>query len=386
MTARAVPLRLLSGAASLLATPLHVDDFVEMVNPLWSGRQTWGRVRAVQAETADAATLTIRPGRGWRGHRAGQYVGIAVPVTGVWRHRVYSVSSAPDRPDGCFQITVQAFAGGQVSPRLVSGASLGTVLRLDPPAGEFTLPEKVPRRILFLTAGSGVTPVMSMLRDLAQRRELPDVVLLHLARTRNDVIFGTELRRLAQRFPGLRLHEFYTRTAVDTEDDRDGPRVSLTDLLAACPDWPERSTWACGPPGLLDKAQDLWREAGVAGHLRVERFRLATNTSRSSSGNGHSEDGRDIGRDGDVGDGASVHFTRSGQRAVADGLTPLLAIGERAGVSMPSGCRLGICRSCVARLGAGRVRDLRTGVEHGVAGDLIQTCVSAAAGDVAIDL
>src|SRR5262249_22826766 len=142
-------------------------------------------------------------------------------IAGVWRHRPYSVSSAPRRPDGCFEITVKAVTGGQVSPRLVFGATLGTVVRLDAPAGEFVLPDTVPERVLFLTAGSGITPVMSMLRDLAQRGEMPDVVLLHLARSREDMIFGAELRGLAGRFPGLRLHEFYTRSDVDAVDPSD---------------------------------------------------------------------------------------------------------------------------------------------------------------------
>ena len=78
-----------------------------------------------------------------------------------------------------------------------------------------------------------------------------------------------------------------------------------------------------------------------------------------------------------------MRFTRSGRETDADGATPLLAAGESAGVLMPSGCRMGIC---VVRLRAGRVRDLRTGQVHGDEGDMIQTCVSAAAGPVEIEL
>lgn len=366
MTARAIPLRPIVRAASLLTTPLRFDDFVELVNPLWSRRQLWGRVQAVRPETADAATLTIRASRDWPGHRAGQYVGTAVRVAGVWRRRTYSVSSAPGRPDGCFEITVKAVEGGVVSPRLVFGAAQGTIVRLDPPAGEFTLPDPVPPRLLFLTAGSGITPVMAMLRDLARRGRVRDVVLVHAARSRADVIFGTELRALAERFPGLRLHESYSH-ADEGAAAGGAARARLADLLAACPDWPCRATWACGPPGLLDEAQALWRDAGVADRLRIERFRGVLVASGAGAGGG-------------------VRFTRSGRQCAADGATPLLHAGERAGVLMPSGCRMGICRGCVARLGAGRVRDLRTGVEHGEAGDLIQTCVSAAAGDVDLDL
>jgi ferredoxin len=86
------------------------------------------------------------------------------------------------------------------------------------------------------------------------------------------------------------------------------------------------------------------------------------------------------------GAGGRVRFTASGREVDADGDVPLLVVGENAGVLMPSGCRMGICYSCVATLRSGRVRDLRTGDEHGDEGDLIQTCVSAAAGPVEIQL
>jgi ferredoxin-NADP reductase len=355
----------MSDAASLLTTPLRVDDYVELVNPLWSRRQLWGRVEAVWPETADAATLTIRPGRGWPEHQAGQYVGTATQVAGVWRRRPFSVSSAPGRPDGRFQITVKAARNGSVSRRLVFGAAQGTIIRLDPPAGEFVLPTKIPERILFLTAGSGITPVMAMLRDLARRDEMPDVVLLHSAHSPADVIFGAELRGLAARFPQLRLHERHTRAGACAAEPGSRRREQLAEILSACPDWPDRSTWACGPAGLLDAAEALWREGGLTDRLRVERFQAPVAAP---------------------GAGGSVRFTRSDRRAVADGTTPLLVAGEQAGVRMPSGCRIGICHGCVARLGAGRVTDLRTGTEHGEPGDLVQTCVSAAAGDVDLDL
>jgi len=374
---RAASRRLASGAASLLTTPLRIDDFVELVAPLRSRRQIWGRVDAVRPETADVATLTIRPGRGWQEHRAGQYVGTAVRVAGVWRHRPFSVSSAPGRADGCFEITVKAAAGGRVSRQLVYGLLPGTLMRLDPPAGDFVLPQDVPDRVLFLTAGSGITPVMSMLRHLASRGAMPDVTFLHLARSRADVIFGRELRRLAGRFPRLRLHERYTRAGCDGPRTGRGQRPTLPELLADCPDWSDRSTWACGPPGLLEEAEKLWRDAGAADRLSVERFSLAGCATGAGSSTGS-----DAATEG----GGTVHFTRTGRRAVTDGATPLLVAGERAGVTMPSGCRMGICRTCVGRLGAGRVRDLRTGAEHGEAGDLVQTCVSVAAGDVDIDL
>jgi ferredoxin-NADP reductase len=361
-TARSGIGRVVSGAAASLTTPLLPDDYLGLVDPLWSRRELRGRVDAVQPETVDAATLVIRPGPGWREHRAGQYLRLGVDVDGVRHWRAYSLSSAPGRPDGCISITVKAVPGGLVSHYLVHRIAPGTVVRLARPRGRFVLPPPPPPRLLFVTAGSGITPVMSMLRSLALRGGMPDVVLVHSAPTRDDVIFGAELRGFAARFPSLRLHEHHTRTPAGT---RASGRLTTAALPTVCPDWPERLAWACGPPGLLEDAEAYWREAGVADRLRVERFHPVLRRG---------------------GAGGRVRFARSGREATADGDTPLLVVGEDAGVLMPSGCRMGICRSCMGCLTSGRVRDLRTGREYGDEGEFVQTCISAAAGDVEIDL
>jgi stearoyl-CoA 9-desaturase NADPH oxidoreductase len=348
------------GAAGWLTTPLLPQDYLGLLNPLWSGRELRGRVVTVQPETVDATTIVIRPGTGWAGHRAGQHVGVGVEVDGVRRWRSYSLSAPPGRRDGRISITVKAVQDGLVSPYLAHRIVPGAILSLRKAEGGFTLPPTLPTRLLFLTAGSGITPVMAMLRSLSAQAEMPDVVVLHSAPTRDDVIFGTELRELAAQRPGLRLYEQHTRAGAE------GGRFTLARLPEICADWSERETWACGPATMLDDVQRRWQEAGIADRLRVEQFRAVIATSG--------------------GVGGRVRFTKSRLEADTDGEAPLLAVGEDAGVLMPSGCRMGICFSCVARLSCGRVRDLRTGREHGEPGELIQTCVSAAAGALEIDL
>jgi stearoyl-CoA 9-desaturase NADPH oxidoreductase len=354
--------RRLLHAATWLTTPLLPDDYLGLVNPLWSSRELRGRVEAVQPETANAVSLVIRPGRGWAGHRAGQYVRVGVDIDGVRHWRPYSLSSAPNRADGCITITVTAVPQGRVSGHLVRRLTRGAILRLTPAEGGFVLPDKLPPRLLFVTAGSGITPVAAMLRSLAAGAQMPDLVLVHSARTATDMVFGGELRALAATSPSLRLYERHTR--ADAGEQRG--RLTAAQLLAICPDWPEREVWACGPTGMLDDVERHWRAAGLADRLHVERFRPATASVRGAGGR--------------------VRFVTSGREAEADGGTSLLFVGEGAGVLMPSGCRMGICYSCVARLRSGLVRDLRSGHEHGDEGELIQTCVSAAAGDVDIEL
>jgi stearoyl-CoA 9-desaturase NADPH oxidoreductase len=350
----------LLGALAWLTTPLLPDDYAGLINPLWSTRGLRGRVEAVWPETPDAATVVIRPGRGWTGHRAGQYLRLGVDIDGVRHWRAFSLSSPPQRPDGCVTITVKATPQGLVSPYLVTRVRPGAIVHLTPAEGDFVLPDEVPVRLLFLTAGSGITPVAAILRSLAARGEMPDVVLVHSAPTPADVIFGDELRALAGRFSGLRFHEQHTRLAGRRR------RLTTAGLARICPDWRARHTWACGPSSMLDEADTHWRRAGLSARLHIERFR-PTVTPRG-------------------GVGGPVRFTTSGREADADGATPLLVVGENAGVLMPSGCRMGICYSCVATLRSGQVRDLRTGHEHGDEGELIQCCVSAAAGPVEIEL
>jgi ferredoxin-NADP reductase len=343
-------LRRLANTAEWLTTPLLPDDYLALVNPLWTTREPLARVEAVRPETADAVTLVLRPGRHWVAHRPGQWTRIRVDIDGVRHWRTYSLSSPPG-PDGLVTVTVKA--AGRVSGHLVRRTEPGTIVGLARPEGEFVLPDPPPARLLFLTAGSGITPVRAMLRALGT--DAPDVVLVHSAPTREDVIFGEELRDLAARRPGLRLYERHTRAQG---------RLSPADVTDLCPDWAERAAFACGPAEMLAAAAEHWARHRVP--LHVEHFHPVTRVT--------------------AGDGGHVRFVRSGRESDADGGTPLLTIGEEAGALLPSGCRMGICRSCLGRLASGQVRDLRTGQIHGEEGDLIQTCVSAAAGSVEIDL
>ena len=335
----------------MVTTPLLPSDYLDLVSPLRAGADLRGRIEAVRPETADAATVVIRPGRGWRGHTAGQYVRIGVDVDGVRLWRAYSLTSAADRRDGRLTITVKAIPDGKVSNHLVRDAKPGTLVHLDQAAGDFVLPSATPAKVLYLTAGSGITPVMGMLRDTA----FDDVVLVHSAPRPQDVIFRSELHALAAD-GRLRLTEVHT--------DTDG-KLDVARLGELVPDWAERETWACGPTGLLDAAEEHWSAHGVQERLHTERFRPSVVVT---------------------GEGGEVTFSATGKKADADGATPLLDVGEEAGVLMPSGCRMGICFGCVTPLKAGAVRDLRTGeITEAEPGVLIQTCVSAAAGPCDIE-
>ncbi|MET8577362.1 ferredoxin reductase [Streptomyces sp. NPDC005012] len=335
----------------MVTTPVLPSDYLDLVSPLRAGADLRGRIEAVRPETADAATVVIRPGRGWRGHTPGQYVRVGVDVDGVRLWRAYSVTSPTSRRDGRITITVKAIPDGKVSNHLVRKVKPGTLIHLDQATGDFVLPRARPAKVLFLTAGSGITPVMGMLRDTA----IDDVVMVHCAPRPQDVIFRDELHGLVADGK-LRLTEVHTAT--------DGV-LDIARLGELVPDWAERETWACGPAGLLDAAEEHWGGHGVRERLHTERFRPSIVVA---------------------GDGGEVTFSTTGTTVDADGATPLLDVGEEAGVLMPAGCRMGICFGCVSPLKAGAVRDLRTGeITEAEPGVLIQTCVSAAAGPCDIE-
>ncbi|HEV7725829.1 MAG TPA: ferredoxin reductase [Modestobacter sp.] len=339
----------------LATTPLLPTDYLDLVAPLRSGADLRGRIEAVLPETRDAATLVIRPGRGWRGHIPGQYVRIGIDVDGVRQWRAYSLTSHLGRTDGCIAITVKAIPGGTVSNHLVRRTTPGTIVQLDQAAGEFVLPTRRPAKALFVTAGSGITPVMGILRN--HLHETPDVVLVHSAPTPEDVVFAAELRGLAAD-GRIHLVEQHTDTAGLLDP------AGIAELV---PDHAERATWACGPVGMLEALEDHWARAGLADRLYTERFRPTVLVT---------------------GEGGTVSFARSGTTLEADGATPILDAAEEAGVLMPSGCRMGICYGCVLPLREGAVRDLRNGeITTAAPGDgvLIQTCISAAAGACDID-
>src|SRR3954468_20036887 len=190
----------------MLSTPLLPDDYLELINPLWSTRELRGRIERIDHETPNAATVLIRPGYEWPGHRPGQYLRIGVVIDGVHHWRAYSLTSEPGRPDGCISITPKLVDTGKVSPYLVHGARPGDVVRLGGVEGTFVLPDPPPPKLLFISAGSGITPIMSMLRGLDRDDALADAVHTHPPRTADRVIFGEQLRELDGRREGYKPH------------------------------------------------------------------------------------------------------------------------------------------------------------------------------------
>ncbi|MDO9451584.1 MAG: ferredoxin reductase [Stagnimonas sp.] len=351
--------------AAKLTTPFIPDDFISLVNPLWTRDTLHARVEAVTAETADSATITLQPGVRWAGHRAGQYIRIGVAIDGVRHTRCYSISSAPEAGDGRICITVKAVDDGRVSRFLVRELTVGTVIDIAAADGDFTMPYAMNDAALFIAAGSGITPVMSLLRSAAARDAMPQATLLYYTPSPADTIFREELLALSKTHPALTVQFVHTRTGSDN-----GLRghFSAAHLKAACADWKSRRVWACGPSAMLDAIETQWSVQGLAEQLTIERFRPALRAASNDTTVG------------------TLDFTGSSKQATREGSESILETAERAGLTPAHGCRMGICHGCTAKLVCGEVRDLRDGRVFGDEGDLIQICVCAPVGAVQIDL
>lgn len=347
-------------------TPLLPADYLDLFAPLRSGAELRGRIVGVEPETADAATILIKPGADWAGHQPGQYTRIGIDVDGVRQWRAYSLTHGP-RNDGLISITVKAVPDGVVSHHLVHHCPVGSIVHLEQAAGEFVLPDPNGGKFLMVTAGSGVTPVIGMLRNLfpvadsgavhLERSKGFDIVVVHVAPSEPDSIFLRDLKAL----DAAGLIQLVARY-----DDVHGV-LDVNALGELVPDLHARTTLACGPAGLLDALTEHHERAGVP--LVIEQFR----TSRVEPG-----------------EGGTLHFAKSEKELVVDGATPILDAAEEAGMLMRSGCRMGLCMGCLIPMTEGTVRDLRNGelttAIPGESGTVkVQTCIKAAAGPCHFD-
>ncbi|MGH8775467.1 MAG: ferredoxin reductase [Jiangellaceae bacterium] len=345
-----------------VAAPHGVDRYVELAVPTWSSTDVRARIVRVARTTTGTVTLTLRPNANWTGFRAGQHTQVSVEIDGVRHTRCYSLASSAHRRDGLIELTVKAHPNGTVSRYLVDNAAEGMVVGLSVAQGVFVLPDVRPSRLLLISGGSGITPVMSMLRTLCDEGHEGQITFVHYALTEADHVYRDELARLDAAHANVRVVRVYT-DAPGT-GDLDG-FFTPPQLGAAEPAWRDASAYVCGPAPLMDAVRAHFADAGLADRYHDEAFTLATVVAESTGG--------------------TITFAGSGESVLDDG-RPLLLQAEDAGLSPESGCRMGICHTCTRSLECGTVRNVITGELTDAAGAAIRICVSAAVGEVAIDL
>jgi ferredoxin-NADP reductase len=348
-----------SSTVAALTSPHGVDRYLELVNPMWAAHEVRARVVGVRRETHDVTTLTLHPTNTWQGFAAGQHVQVGVEVDGTRHTRCFSISSSDLARtlygDPTFTITVRAHDDGIVSRHLARTAGEGTVLHLSQAEGDFTLPSILPRKLLMISGGSGITPLMSMLRTLVDFRYEGRITFLHYARTPEETIFAEELDEVAE-LPNVDLTVVHTRTGEK--------RLNELQLRSLAPRYADTTTYACGPAGLVETLRSLYGDNEL---LHVEYFKTSTLNADPADATG------------------AVSFTRSAETASNTGAT-LLEQAENLGLRPAYGCRMGICFTCTSRKSEGTVRNVVTGAESSVPDEDIQICVSQPVGSCAVEL
>jgi ferredoxin-NADP reductase len=345
-----------SPLAAALATPHGVDRYIELLAPMGVVNEVRARIVAIERETragAPVATVTLEPNRRWRGHQAGQFVQVGVEVDGRRRTRCFSVSSAESKPGDLITLTMRANPDGIVSRHLVEEARVGDVVFLSQAQGEFTIPNPLPGSVLLLSGGSGITPVMSILRTLLRRGYGGQIHFVHYAQSPDHQIYAAELRDLP---PNVKVRLLYPECG--------DPAYTTEELRGLVPEFADLDTWACGPAGLIELVQETY--AGNE-RLKVEYFKTSTKPAADVEAEG------------------STEFAASGKESANEGAT-LLEQAEALGLKPEFGCRMGICMSCTSRKTEGTVRNVLTGVTSDEPDEDIQICVSAAVGDCTVQI
>jgi stearoyl-CoA 9-desaturase NADPH oxidoreductase len=344
-----------SNLVDLLTGPHGVDRYTELVAPTWTMGEARAKVVDVRRTTPRSVTLTLAPNAAFTAARtlkAGQYVNLSVDIDGRRHTRCYSPANAEGSAN--LELTIGVHDGGLVSTYLYQQARRGMVVGLTGLGGDFVLPAEPPRRILFLSGGSGITPVMAMVRTLVAQGHQGEIAFVHYARSAAEACYRDELAGL----PGVRVLNGYTRSGEAHAGDLVG-RFGADHLAAAMP--APDAVFVCGPTSLVEAVRDHCENVYTESFVPPV-FDAPANPS-----------------------GGRVSFADSGVDVVDDGRS-LLEQAEAAGLAPENGCRMGICHTCTRRKTSGTVRNLITGAVSTGPDEDVQICVSVPVGDVDLSL
>ncbi|CAN5152850.1 ferredoxin reductase [soil metagenome] len=346
------------------ATPHTVDHYLDQIHPMLAVRNVRARVVEVIHETGHASTVVLKPNGTWAGFKPGQHVQFGVEVEGKRRVRVFSVSSSTQRKDGKFSVSVKAHPDGYVSQFLHKDMLPKTLIFLSQAEGDFTLPDKVPDDLLLVSGGSGITPVMSMLRTLRDTGHQGQVTFLHYAKSASDEMFHDELDEIAT-LPFVQMMRVYTREPAEGAE-LEG-RFVIDHLKHLGIDPANTLTYVCGPAGLIATVRDTYTELGAAQQLMLEYFKVPSVDVNAADATG------------------TLTFDDSSIEADNSGAT-ILEQAEAAGLTPAYGCRMGVCNTCAIKKNHGAVRHVVSGQVAANTDETIKICVHVPVGNVSIAL
>ncbi|HEX3628117.1 MAG TPA: ferric reductase-like transmembrane domain-containing protein [Verrucomicrobiae bacterium] len=370
---------------------------------LWSGEL---RVTRITQETPDVRTFRFIAPDGGRlpfEHQAGQYLVLSLLIDGKKVNRTYTISSPPTRSDYC-EITVKREENGYVSRHLHEMVREGDTIRASAPAGRFIFERTQADSIVLIAGGVGITPLMSILRELTDRKWKGDIYFIYSAKTASDIIFRKELEDLRVRFSNVRVYITLSR-CEDSDWTGHKGRVNGRYLGMCVPDIAKHPVYVCGPQAMMAPVIQLLRDAGVSSDkIKSEEFITAQRaetspalgvqplgcpenavceTSPDSLKAGHQAQASPIPEDGEP----LLTLARSGKSVALDPNKVLLEIAEDAGVNLDYECRSGVCGRCKTRLLSGQVtmetQDALTNEEK--AKNIILMCQARAGRRVTVD-
>lgn len=344
------------------------DFWAREIGSLASRERVLARVTAKRAESARAVTLELLPNRRFAGFTPGQHVNLTVEIEGRRHTRSYSLTGTP-RADGRVSLTVQKVEGGLVSAHLFSETRIGDVVELGTAFGEMSLPEVLPGKLLFLAAGSGITPLVSLTRELDRRGMPVETTLIYWARHRADLCFLAELRALAAREPNFTLRVALTGDAVTGSDELRG-RPSAELFADSVPELANQTVYACGPAGFVQQIDSLVKS--VARSFASEAF-----TPPQYQTSGEPVVGTQT---------VTLMLAKSNRVLTVKTGEPLLSALEAQGVKPKYGCRMGICNTCACGKREGLTRNLKNGGDSSAPDANLRICISSAQSDLTLDL
>ncbi|MGP4018747.1 2Fe-2S iron-sulfur cluster-binding protein [Saccharopolyspora sp. 5N708] len=348
------------------------------MNRSWAIQREWQDgvlvCKQTQNTTADVKTFVLEPvePRVFR-HDPGQHLTVTLDIDGCEIERCYTISSPPSRPHVA-AITVKRIPHGVVSNWLHDHLAPGHTLRARGPLGTFSIARHPATKYLFLSGGSGITPLMSMTRTLHDLAHPTDVVFVHSARTPDDIIFRQELELIAATCQNIRVVHVCEDDSPSEQWGGYHGRLTPEMLRQIAPDFPEREVFTCGPSGYMSAVRLMLTEAGLPrNRYHQESFTLDVPT-------------QSVPKMDDVGT-FTVEFARTGRTVECDSDTPILDAASLSGITLPSSCRQGMCGTCKTTLLKGSVDMHHNGGirPREIAADKILLCCSKPRENLVVD-
>ncbi len=351
-TVKKSPLNVLLNA---VLEPRDADFWLQKINPLWSVEQALGKIVHKDQTAQDTLSFTLQVNKHFQIGEAGQHHPVFVVVNGVRYERTYSLSKIDDKH---VLLTVKKVAGGKVSTWLLEQAQVGDILELGQPFGEMTLP-KTTAPLVLLAAGSGITPMYSLLQNLVQTQQITDqnVTLLYWVKTQADAAFVQQFQAWSAQYSNFKFQLLCTQEAPQAAR-LNAEHLALVDNLE------QATVYACGPSGFAKQAEQVFSQAQL---IQTEAFSMSAESSAEAGF-------------------VNVTLTQSNKVVTIPKGQSILVSLEQQNIKPKHGCRMGICNKCACNKAEGSTKNIINGAQNAEPGNLLKICVNSAQSDLIIDL